>query len=34
MAHVWVDVTYLEQDEFDKLVASRKTKAAVSSSSR
>ena len=27
MAHAWVDVTYLEQDEFDKLVADRKAKA-------
>src|ERR1043166_9090317 len=26
MAHAWVDVTYLEQDEFDKLVAERKAK--------
>ncbi len=24
MAHAWVDVTYLEQDEFDRLVAARK----------
>ena len=24
MAHNWIDVTYLEQDEFDKLVAARK----------
>jgi len=23
MAHAWVDVTYLEQDEFDRLVAER-----------
>ena len=23
MAHLWVDVTYLEQDEFDRLVAER-----------
>ena len=30
MAHVWVDVTYLEQEEFDRLVTERKTK--VSSS--
>ncbi|HEX7937644.1 MAG TPA: hypothetical protein VF483_01560 [Gemmatimonadaceae bacterium] len=29
MAHVWVDVTYLEQDDFDKLVAARKAKRAV-----
>lgn len=28
MAHNWIDVTYLEQDEFDKLVAARKAKAA------
>ena len=28
MAHNWVDVTYLEQDEFDKLVAQRKAKRA------
>ena len=27
MAHCWIDVTYLEQDEFDKLVADRKAKA-------
>jgi hypothetical protein len=26
MAHAWVDVTYLEQDEFDKMVADRKAK--------
>ncbi|MGH7554443.1 MAG: hypothetical protein ACREMQ_15670 [Longimicrobiales bacterium] len=26
MAHTWVDVTYLEQAEFDKLVAARKKK--------
>ncbi|HUL73728.1 MAG TPA: hypothetical protein VLT86_11540 [Vicinamibacterales bacterium] len=26
MAHAWVDVTYLDQAEFDKLVAERKTK--------
>jgi hypothetical protein len=25
MAHVWIDVTYLNQADFDKLVASRKT---------
>lgn len=29
MAHNWVDVTYLEQDEFNKLVAERKAKAAL-----
>ena len=28
MAHNWIDVTYLEQAEFDKLVAERKAKAA------
>ncbi len=28
MAHNWIDVTYLEQDEFDKLVAERKAKQA------
>jgi mono/diheme cytochrome c family protein len=27
MAHAWVDVTYLDQAEFDKLVAERKAKA-------
>jgi hypothetical protein len=27
MAHAWVDVTYLDQAEFDKLVAARKAKA-------
>lgn len=27
MAHNWIDVTYLEQDEFNKLVAQRKAKA-------
>ncbi len=26
MAHVWIDVTYLNQADFEKLVASRKTK--------
>ena len=26
MAHAWVDVTYLEQADFEKLVAARKTK--------
>jgi hypothetical protein len=26
MAHAWVDVTYLEQDEFEKMVADRKAK--------
>ena len=34
MAHVWVDVTYLEQDEFDKLVAARKKRAVSTTSSR
>jgi len=29
MAHNWIDVTYLEQDEFDKLVAARKAKTAA-----
>jgi len=24
MAHLWADVTYLDQDEFDRLVAERK----------
>ena len=24
--HVWVDVTYLDQEEFDRLVAARKTR--------
>ncbi len=28
MAHNWIDVTYLEQDEFEKMVAERKAKAA------
>lgn len=27
MAHNWIDVTYLDQDEFDKMVAERKAKA-------
>jgi hypothetical protein len=27
MAHVWIDVTYLEQDDFDKQVAARKARA-------
>jgi hypothetical protein len=26
MAHAWVDVTYLDQEEFDRLVAARRTK--------
>jgi len=26
MAHAWVDLTYLEQEDFDKLVAARKTR--------
>ena len=29
MAHAWVDVTYLEQADFDKLVAGRRTRAAA-----
>jgi mono/diheme cytochrome c family protein len=29
MAHVWVDVTYLEQAEFDQLVAARKARTAA-----
>ena len=29
MAHAWVDVTYLDQAEFDRLVAARKAKAAM-----
>ncbi len=29
MAHVWVDVTYLEQADFDKLAAARKAKKAI-----
>lgn len=33
MAHAWVDVTYLEQDEFDRLVAERRAKRPVVSSS-
>lgn len=32
MAHAWVDVTYLEQDEFDRLVAERRAKRPVVSS--
>jgi hypothetical protein len=27
MAHAWVDVTYFEQEEFDRLVAQRKARA-------
>jgi mono/diheme cytochrome c family protein len=34
MAHVWVDVTYLDQADFDRLVAARKTKAATNPSPR
>jgi len=30
MAHVWVDVTYLEQDDFDKQLAARKAKKTTS----
>jgi hypothetical protein len=26
MAHAWVDVTYLDQEEFDRLVAERKAR--------
>jgi hypothetical protein len=33
MAHAWIDVTYLEQDEFDRLVAERRAKRPVVSSS-
>jgi hypothetical protein len=29
MAHAWVDVTYLDQAEFDSLVAARKAKKAA-----
>jgi hypothetical protein len=29
MAHAWVDVTYLDQPEFERLVAERKAKAAA-----
>ena len=29
MAHNWIDVTYLNQDEFDKMVEERKAKAAT-----
>ena len=29
MAHLWVDVTYLEQDEFDRQVAARKARPAA-----
>ena len=29
MAHAWVDVTYLEQEQYDRLVAERKTKRAA-----
>jgi hypothetical protein len=30
MAHLWVDVTYLDQDEFDRLVAERKAREVAS----
>ena len=30
MAHVWVDVTYLEQEEFDRLVAGRRARQTLS----
>jgi mono/diheme cytochrome c family protein len=33
MAHLWVDVTYLEQEEFDRLSAARKAKKAAATSS-
>jgi hypothetical protein len=33
MAHVWVDVTYLEQEDYDKLVAERKARRPVSATS-
>jgi hypothetical protein len=29
MAHVWIDVTYLDQEEFDRITAERKAKAAT-----
>ncbi|HEU4994289.1 MAG TPA: hypothetical protein VFT29_05695 [Gemmatimonadaceae bacterium] len=29
MAHTWIDVTYLDQDEYDRLVSQRKAKAAT-----
>jgi hypothetical protein len=29
MAHAWIDVTYLEQAEFDRLVAEREAKKAT-----
>jgi hypothetical protein len=29
MAHTWIDVTYLDQEEFDRLVAERKAKTAA-----
>jgi hypothetical protein len=29
MAHVWIDVTYLDQEEFDRISAERKAKAAT-----
>ncbi len=32
MAHAWVDVTYLEQEEFDKLVAERKARTSTTGS--
>jgi hypothetical protein len=32
MAHVWVDVTYLEQEDFDRLVAERKARRVTSQS--
>jgi len=33
MAHVWVDVTYLEQEDYDKLVAERRAKRPVAATS-
>jgi hypothetical protein len=29
MAHTWIDVTYLDQEDFDRLVAERKAKAVI-----
>jgi hypothetical protein len=31
MAHAWVDVTFLEQADFDKLVAERKARTTTAS---
>jgi hypothetical protein len=33
MAHAWVDVTYLEQSDFDKLVAERKARTRITTTS-